>query len=346
MVSAAAQAGVVAACVVLFVPMGLAGWHLSRNKVLFFSGALFVSLAVGVHLSPYLPSLPHLLVASFHPQPVASSSSASSSCVSLLHRVSWADASGGVGGRAWAWPPSLASTCGLARLSRDDASLLLNGSWVMVAGDSQARLLVLALLRLLLDPAAAAAAEPELFRRHSDYRATVPARGISVDFIWAPFESNLTRLLHEDLRLAPRSPDVLVLGSGLWHMLHVTDAAHYGDALASIADAAKSLRSPLPVPPPHMFWLGLPRLVNHMLNTDAKKAHMNDTMLQAYDLEVEQRGLLQRDGGPFLLLDVGKLTRGCGQQCTADGMHYDGEVYDAVLHIMLNALVIESQQRI
>jgi hypothetical protein len=33
---------------VLFVPMGLAGWHLSRNKVLFSSGALFISLAVGV----------------------------------------------------------------------------------------------------------------------------------------------------------------------------------------------------------------------------------------------------------------------------------------------------------
>ena len=46
-VSATAQAGVVAACVVLFVPMGLAGWHLSRNKVLFFAGALFISLAVG-----------------------------------------------------------------------------------------------------------------------------------------------------------------------------------------------------------------------------------------------------------------------------------------------------------
>ncbi|EAZ16832.1 hypothetical protein OsJ_32303 [Oryza sativa Japonica Group] len=313
MVSAAAQAGVVAACVVLFVPMGLAGWHLSRNKVLFFSGALFVSLAVGVHLSPYLPSLPHLLLAaSFHPHPISSSSSssaASSSCVPLLHRVSWADAGGESGVRRGC--------------------------------------LVLALLRLLVDPGPPRrAAEPELFRRHSDYRATVPARGISVDFVWAPFESNLTRLLHEDLRLAPRTPDVLVLGSGLWHMLHVTDAARYGDALASVVDAAKSLRSPLPVPPPHMFWLGLPLLVNHMLNTDAKKVHMNDTILQAYDLEVEQRGLLQRDGGPFLLLDVGKLSRGCGQQCTADGMHYDGDVYDAVLHIMLNALVIESQQRI
>jgi hypothetical protein len=355
MVSAAAQAGVVAACVVLFVPMGLAGWHLSRNKVLFFSGALFISLAVGVHLSPYLPSLPHLASSFLLPHPGASSSSSSSgsSCVPFLHRVSWSDAvgatddgSGGGKARAWSWPPSLASACAFARLSRDDASLLLNGSWVMVAGDSQARLLVLALLRLLLDPAAAAAAEPELFRRHSDYRAAVPARGISVDFVWAPFESNLTRLLREDLRLAPRLPDVLVLGSGLWHMLHVTDAASYGDALASVAGAAKSLRSQLPVPPPHMFWLGLPHLVNHMLNTDAKRAHMNGTMLRAYDREVDRRGVLRGDGGPFLLLDVGKLSQGCGQQCTADGMHYDGDVYDAVMHIMLNALVIESQQRI
>lgn len=347
MVSAAAQVGVLAACVVLFVPMGLAGWHLSRNKVLFFSGALFVSLAVGVHLSPYLPSLPHLLVSSFHPiRPAAPSSSSSASCISVLHRVSWADAEPHGGGRAWSWPPSLAATCGFARLTRDDASTLLNGSWVMVAGDSQARLLVLALLRLLLDPAAAAAAEPELFRRHSDYHAAVPARGISVDFIWAPFESNLMRLLREDLRLAPRTPDVLVLGSGLWHMLHVTEASQYGDALASIADAANSLRSPLPVPPPHMFWLGLPRLVNPMLNTDAKKEHMNDTMLKAYDREVDERCILRRDGGPFRLLDVGKLSRGCERQCTADGMHYNDVVYDAVMHIMLNALVIESQQRI
>jgi len=176
MVSAAAQAGVVAACVVLFVPMGLAGWHLSRNKVLFFSGALFISLAVGVHLSPYLPSLPHLASSFLLPHSGAASASASSgsSCVPFLHRMSWSDAAGAAddgsrGGkaRAWSWPPSLASACGFARLSRDDASLLLNGSWVMVTGDSHARLLVLMLLRLLLDPAVAAAAVPELFRRHS-----------------------------------------------------------------------------------------------------------------------------------------------------------------------------------
>jgi hypothetical protein len=53
----AIQLGVMAACVVLFVPMGMAGWHLSRNKMLFFSGVLFITLAVGVHLTPYFPSI-------------------------------------------------------------------------------------------------------------------------------------------------------------------------------------------------------------------------------------------------------------------------------------------------
>ena len=126
MISAAAQVGVVAACVVLFVPMGLAGWHLSRNKVLFFSGALFVSLAVGVHLSPYLPSLPHLLFSSFFPHPGASPDSSASSCAPFLHRVSWADAADGLGGgagRSWSWPLTLASTCGFTQLSRDEAGV-------------------------------------------------------------------------------------------------------------------------------------------------------------------------------------------------------------------------------
>ncbi|OEL18552.1 hypothetical protein BAE44_0020429 [Dichanthelium oligosanthes] len=224
MASAAAQAGVVATCVVLFVPMGLVRWHLSRNKALFFSGALFVSLAVGVHLSPYLPFVPHLLAAAFfNPSPGAASADASSgsSCVPFLHRVSWSNAAAaaanGLGGgtaQTWSWPPSLSSACGFARLTRDDASQLLNGSWVMVAGDSQARLLLLALQRHLLDPAASAAAEPELFRRHSDYRVAVPARGISVDFVWASFESNLTRLLREDLRLASPTCSSSDPGSG------------------------------------------------------------------------------------------------------------------------------------
>ncbi|KAJ8513720.1 hypothetical protein OPV22_004154 [Ensete ventricosum] len=52
--AAAAPIGALAACVVLFVPLGMTGWHLSRNKVLLFCCAL---VAVAVHLAPHLPAL-------------------------------------------------------------------------------------------------------------------------------------------------------------------------------------------------------------------------------------------------------------------------------------------------
>ncbi|XP_072962685.1 protein ALTERED XYLOGLUCAN 9 [Typha angustifolia] len=344
-----AQLGVFAACVVLFVPMGMAGYHLSRNKMLFFSGALFITLAVGVHLTPYFPSsishlffLPsssyshhHLHFSPLHLLPPPSS------CLPFLHRISWTRSASPP---SWSWSPSSPSrSCGFQRLSRSDASDLLNGSWILVAGDSQARLLVLAVLRLLLDPASMASVEPDLFRRHSDYHLAIADRGIKIDFIWAPFESNITRFLRHDLRHTPRYPDVLVLGSGLWHMLHSTNSTNYGEELDELRRAVRSLLLPVS---PHMFWLGLPTLVNSMLNTEDKRERMNLTVCEAYNHEVEERRILRRSGGPLLLLDVGLLSRGCGQQCTADGMHYDGVVYEAAFHIMLNALLIDSQQRI
>ncbi|XP_010923826.2 LOW QUALITY PROTEIN: protein ALTERED XYLOGLUCAN 9 [Elaeis guineensis] len=356
----AVQVGVLAACVVLFVPMGMAGWHLSRNKMLFFSGALFITLAVGVHLTPYFPSLSHLLlpslsssppiIPSIYPLPPHASPSSTASPGSSSPTAS--------SPALWQWAPSASTlSCGFQRLSGPDASDLLNGSWVLIAGDSQARLFVLALLRLLLNPTAMDPVEADLFRRHSDYHLTVADHGIKLDFLWAPFESNLTAILR-DLHPGPRYPDVLVLGSGLWHMLHFTDSSEYGECLAAVKKAAASLLSPvLPelrldgilassVQPPHMFWLGLPTLVAPMLNTEEKRERMNRTVWEAYDREVDESKILKRSGGPFLLLDIGLLSRGCGRRCTADGMHYDRVVYEAALHIMLNALLIESQQRI
>ncbi|GMP82137.1 hypothetical protein CsSME_00036589 [Camellia sinensis var. sinensis] len=51
----AVQLRVLAACVVFFVPIGMVSWHLNRNKMLFFSGALFITIAVGVPSHFLLP---------------------------------------------------------------------------------------------------------------------------------------------------------------------------------------------------------------------------------------------------------------------------------------------------
>ncbi|XP_020243563.1 LOW QUALITY PROTEIN: uncharacterized protein LOC109821818 [Asparagus officinalis] len=206
---------------------------------------------------------------------------------------------------------------------------------------SQCRLFTLSLLSLLLDPAAVDDVRSDLFKRHSDYQIQIHDRSIKIDFVWSPFESNISSFIRSIEGSASSSPDVIVAGSGLWHMLHVTDPADYGGKLSEIKKEA-SKAGVLE----HAFWLGLPELVETMLNTEEKRLNMNRTMQESYRAELGKSGMLKRDGGQFLLIDVGFLSRECGAMCTEDGMHYDQRVYDSAVQIMLNALLIESQQRV
>lgn len=360
------QLGVLAACIVLFVPMGMAGWHLSRNKVLFFSGALFISLAVGVHLSPFFPSITEFISSSstYSSSPSFDSGNNRDSCLPLLHEIYFdIEQLSSINGSAfylksWGWPRSGAvSECGFQKLGRSHASDLLNGSWLVVAGDSQARLVALALLNLVLDSERMDSVRGDLFKRHSNYQIVVSDIGMKLDFIWAPFVSNLTDLMVE-FKHYSSYPDVLVMGSGLWHMLHVHNASDYGVSLEFLKGSVTSL---LPISPelgddgpmssvsfrsPPFFWLGMPMLINSMLNTEEKRERMNDAAFIAYEAELHQSKILREFGGPLLLLDIHALTRDCGPRCTEDGMHYDAVVYDAAIHIMLNALLIESHQKL
>ncbi|KAK8619373.1 hypothetical protein V6N13_133335 [Hibiscus sabdariffa] len=145
----AVQLGAAAACVVVLIPVVMAGWHLSRNRMLLFSGVLFITLAVCVHLTPYFPS-----VSDF----VTSVSSVvvfdhRSSCINLVNDISWevkprpsvslhrfnATRNVSLYDKRWDWSKSpKLNACDFQKLSKSDATELLNGSWVVVAGDSQA----------------------------------------------------------------------------------------------------------------------------------------------------------------------------------------------------------------
>ncbi|KAK9062126.1 hypothetical protein SSX86_019311 [Deinandra increscens subsp. villosa] len=342
----AVQLGIMAACVVLFVPMGMAGWHLSRNKVLFFSGALFITLAVCIHLIPYFPS--------FFPQtpPVLFQQDPGNSCISSLNDVAFRSDSDGF---SWNWDNSSSGSyyCDFQKLGRADVSDLLNGSWVVVAGDSQARLFMVALLELVLGADEMESIHDDLFKRHSDYHIVVEEIGLKLDFLWSPYVTNLTNVVTEFKR-NHTYPDVLVMGSGLWHMLHFTNYSDYGVSLQLLRD---SLFRSLPVSRKydmepdsaralHLFWIGMPTLINGLLNTEEKRVKMTREMCDAYDLELYKSKLLRRDGGSLLLLDVEMLSSKCGADCSSDGMHYNDVVYEASVHVMLNALLIESHQKL
>ncbi|KAI3474955.1 hypothetical protein Pfo_030266 [Paulownia fortunei] len=353
----AVQLGLLAACIVLFVPMGMAGWHLSRNKMLFFSCALFITLAVGVHLMPYFPFISAFLF----PSEVISAPTSlyPDSCVFFLHNVMYSDVRECDDGpfdnhetdckNSWEWiKTGRVAECEFQKLKKSDASDLLNGSWVVVAGDSQARLMAVSLLELLMGSEGMERIRGDLFKRHSDYSMMVEEIGMKLDFVWAPYVGNLTELML-----------LLKQNKRLWDMLHVNNVSDYGVSLRVLRDNVLAL---LPVSSNldagggevseskstrllHLFWVGMPTLITSMLNTDDKRERMTGLMCNSYDNELTQSKLFRQSGGPLLKLDIRLLSELCGPHCTADGMHYDGVVYDAAVQIMLNALLIESNQK-
>ncbi|KAG7575808.1 hypothetical protein ISN45_Aa03g002600 [Arabidopsis thaliana x Arabidopsis arenosa] len=359
--------GVLAACFVLFVPMAMAGWHLSRNKMLFFSGALFISLAVCVHLTPYFPSVSDI---------VASVSSVvvydhRISCINEVNQIVWdvkpvtnpesvrrnnGSTKLDYFDKNWDWMKSRkVLSCEFQKLDKFDVSDLLNGSWVVVAGDSQARFVALSLLNLVLgsDSKVMESVRGDLFKRHSDYSIVVKEIGMKLDFVWAPYEKDLDDLVVSYKKMK-KYPDVVIMGTGLWHMLHVNNASDFGFRLKELSSHVESL---VPLTPKeqegggsvsgrsvHLFWIGMPVLINGMLNTDEKKEKMSDTVWHEYDRSLGESKILRQMGGPLILLDIQSFTWNCGPQCTLDGMHYDSAVYDAAVHVMLNALLIESHQ--
>lgn len=352
------QLGVVGlACIVLFVPMGMAGWHLSRNKILFFSGSLFISLAIVIHLSPYFPPIPDF----------ASSSSSLNkhvfsreSCISYVHDVVFDVVVSKVNQSeysvSWDWNRKSSDVldCEFQKLSSTDVSDLLNGSWIVVAGDSQARFFVLSLLELVTDFKEMEMARGELFKRHSNYRTVIDRIGLRLDYIWAPYESNVTEFVERLVRNGS-CPDVFVMGSGLWHMLHVTDAYDHGYHLRMLKSSVASfvakyseeggMEGSNNVRSPHLFWLGMPMLISSKMNTNEKREKMTNEMRVRYNTALHGSGILM-PSGPLQLIDVPFLSQKCGNHCTIDGIHYERAVYDAAVHVMFNELLIESHQKL
>ncbi|KAJ9175305.1 hypothetical protein P3X46_013872 [Hevea brasiliensis] len=297
--------------------------------MLFFSGALFIILAIGVHLTPYFPSVSDFVTSV---QSIVLFDNREDSCINLVNELVWdvkpsrslvqrntssnSNSKNGamIYDKIWDWTKTgKVKACEFQRLDSYDASDVLNGSWVIVAGDSQAW--------------------------HNDYKIVIEDIGMKLYFIWPPYMVNLTDLMTGFMQ--NRSyPDVLVMGAGLWHMLHVTNVSDYGVALQSLRSSVLSF---LPFSPqlgtdgpvtgyvsvrsPHLFWLGMPMLINGILKTEEKREKMSDEIY----------------GGPLLLLDIQSMSWNCGPRCNVDGTHYDGAVYKAVVHILLNALLIESR---
>lgn len=232
---------------------------------------------------------------------------------------------------AWAWSAE-ARACGAGRLPPAAVRRLLRGAWVGVLGDSVARLLYAALLRSTGTPGLGVGG-----KAHRSFDHALP-HGARASFIWAPYADNVTtQLIAWGAQGA--SPSVLLMGAALWPMLHERDpqAQAHARALGTVRDAVRGL-PPQAGLAPLCFWATTTALVGRQLNSDEKRDRLTPAAVDAYNRAPGTAQLLV-PRGPCHVLDVHRVTRGCGAACTLDGMHYSNTTYDVLLQLWLNAAV-------
>ena len=293
-------------------------------------------------------------------------------CDRAAHAVAGCDPAGVGGDRAWEFSPEARERCEASKIDRDELASMLAGETVAVVGDSAARMVYAAILRLV-------AKDPDAWRldtsqKHRDWTHPLAADGAVAKFAWAPFAQNVTSrvrdLFEDDGR---RPPAALVMGAALWHELHVDDAGEYGAALANLAaelaspnsagkmlGAGESRRGALAGAEGGAeegaegggagksgtrtvaFWLTPSRTVPAKFADGRKRARMTPENGDAFARVAASSPLFERvapTGRTFVVpVDLGAITASCGEECTEDGIHYAPASYDAAAQIIANAL--------
>mmetsp|Transcript_46244 Transcript_46244/g.117063 ORF Transcript_46244/g.117063 Transcript_46244/m.117063 type:complete len:378 (+) Transcript_46244:446-1579(+) len=252
-------------------------------------------------------------------------------CRGPRHRAAYAtcDSAASGGGRHWRWSTAAArGPCAAGHIGQQEARSMLGRQWVAVAGDSVTRLAFGALLRRL-----ASDSSQQVVFGHQDFEYTLPC-GIRASFFWAPYADNVTALVEQWVG-AQQVPDVLVMGTALWHMLHVGAPADYSQRLTRLADALRRLHSQR-VRPANMFWFSVTHIVTAKLRTEQKRQQMTLANVDAYNTAIASSDILA--AAPLAMVDVTRLTGACGQSCTEDGIHFSDSTYDAAMQVILNTV--------
>lgn len=164
---------------------------------------------------------------------------------------------------------------------------------------------------------------------HQDFEYELPG-GIQASFFWVPYANNLTTLV-DRWAAARRSPDVLVMGTALWHMLHVGLPGDYGNRLSRLANALAALQRQA-ARPEAMFWFSVTQVATAKLRTEEKRRQMTLANVAKYNSQITASGLLE--AAPVHVVDMHALTHSCGPSCTEDGIHFSNSTYDVAMQVI------------
>ncbi len=79
---------------------------------------------------------------------------------------------------------------------------------------------------------------------HQDFEHDL-SDNVRLTFRWAPYAENLTHIL-QAWTAHSEAPTSVIMSAGLWHMLHVTNAAGYQETLSNLKAAASRFVSVQP----------------------------------------------------------------------------------------------------
>ncbi|KAL3149930.1 hypothetical protein ABBQ38_013293 [Trebouxia sp. C0009 RCD-2024] len=229
---------------------------------------------------------------------------------------------------SWQWAPQ-ARQCGAARISSAQAQFLLQHKWIVMAGDSITRFMFAALLRLLAQDD-----EQKIVFGHQDFQYTLPGN-VRASFIWAPYTVNVTSHIQK-WASGDQYPDMIVVSTGLWHMLHIGSPEGFQSAVTQLKQQSESLVNK-PGADVRMHFLSITEVYPAKLRSEEKRQALTLQRVDEYNQCIQDSHTLL-PAGPFSLIDMHHLTQGCGLDCTHDGLHYSNTTYDAALQIWINSL--------
>jgi len=221
---------------------------------------------------------------------------------------------------------------------RDVKSLkkTLQGRTIFFAGDSMTRYMYHSFCRQLGDPTAGAYNATQ--GKHESIHKVIG--GITVDFLWAGYSSDLVNEAKRVMNLPAESnsdnkrPDLVVFGGGAWDRLWEYDSgdkkkqvmANY-QTLAVLMKDMENMELPV-------VWVTPTTINTAALLTEEKIKNINEEEMAKFRVDQEGTGIT---GAASFVIDGPRFTKARVGE-SFDGVHYPHQVYSAGTQILANAM--------
>jgi len=232
----------------------------------------------------------------------------------------WADTSG---------RPSGDCSCPDGFISRQDLMTLFSKKTIAFVGDSNVRNAYHAFTDEIIEDYDYQSQTS--IKEHSNLQQVNTLSGTTIDFLWAPYITNVTAVLSQ-LQAQNAFPDVTVIGAGLWDVLYTRDLDKIKDDLNHLNKAVKGIsKNTIAV------WQPPLTVIDSDLRTEEKKSFMTENHVAAMRQAAVDTGLEDSSDFHIIPKSVCQGFTGAG-----DGVHYQQGTYHVLAQIIANGVKVIS----